>query len=65
MNMKKLIGEQTEITGANTFFFQELTWMSTSFLCSRAYQITTAKAYVFSDSVLCVGSVGDDPIATW
>ena len=30
-----------------------------------AYQITNAKAYVFSDSVLCVGTMGDDPIATW
>ena len=37
--------------------------MSTSFLFSRAYQIT--KAYVFSDCVLCVGKMGDDPSATW
>ena len=39
--------------------------MSTSILCSRVYQITNAKAYVFSDSVPCVGKMGDDPIATW
>ena len=38
--------------------------MSTSFLCERAYQITNAKAYIFSDSVLCVGKMGDDLIAT-
>ena len=34
-------------------------------VCSRAYRIAHARAYVFSDSVLCVGKMGDDPIATW
>ena len=61
----KLISEQTEITGVSTFGFRDATWMSTNLLCSRAYQISTAKAYVFSDSVLCVGKMGDGPIATW
>ena len=58
----KLISGQTEISGVNTINFKELTWMSTSLLCSRSCQITNAKAYVFSDSVLCVGKMGDDPI---
>ena len=49
----KLISEQTEITGVNTINFKEMTLMSTSLLCSRAYQITNAEAYAFSDSVLC------------
>ena len=39
--------------------------MSTSLLCGKAYRITNAKTYVFSDSVLCVGKMEDDPIATW
>ena len=39
--------------------------MSTSQLCEKAYQITNAKAYVFSDSLLCVGKIGDDPVVTW
>ena len=34
-----------------------------SLLCSKAYQITNAKAYVFSDSLHRVGKM--DPIATW
>ena len=51
----KLISEQKEITGVSTFKFKDATWMSTSLLCEKAYQITKAKAYVFSDSVLCVG----------
>ena len=45
--------------------FKELTWRSTSFLCSRAYQITNAKTFIFSNSVLCVGKMGDDPSAAW
>ena len=61
----KLISEQKEITGVNTIRFKDSTWMWTSLLCSRAYRITHAKANVFSDSVLCVGKMGDDPVATW
>ena len=61
----KLISEQKEITGVSKIQSQGSTWMSTSLLCSRAYQITNAKTYVFSDSVLCVGKMVDDPIATW
>ena len=61
----KLISEQTEITGANTINFKEVTWMSTCLLCSRAYHVTNAKTHFFSDSVLCVGKMGDDPIETW
>ena len=61
----KLVSEQTDITGVNTIGFKEPQWMSTSFLCSRAYQVTNAKTYVLSDSVLCVEKMGDDPIATW
>ena len=39
--------------------------MSTSLLCEKAYRITNAKVHVFSNSVLCVGKMGDDPVATW
>ena len=61
----KLISEQKEITGVSTIAFKDATWMSTSLLCEKAYRITNAKVCVFSDSVLCVGKMGDDPIATW
>ena len=47
----KLMSEQKEITGVSTIKFNDSTWMSTSLLCEMAYQITNAKAYVFSDSV--------------
>ena len=62
---RKLISEQKEVTGVSTIRFKDLSWMSTSLLCSKGYQITNAKAYVFSDSVLCWGTMEDDPIATW
>ena len=51
--------------GVTTIDFKEFTWRSTRSLCSRAHKITNAKTYIFSDSVLCVGKIGDDPIATW
>ena len=34
-------------------------------LCSRVYQITNAKTYIFSDSVICVRKMGDNLVATW
>ena len=58
---EKPVGGQTETTGINLINFQDLKWMSTSLLHSRAYQYSTAKAHVFSDSVL----LGDDPVESW
>ena len=61
----RLFRDQTDITGVTTIDFQQLTWRSTRLLCSRAYQITNAKSYIFSDSVFCVGKMRDDPSAAW
>ena len=61
----KLISEQKEITGVRTMKFKDATWMSTCLLCEKAHQIINAKACVFFDSVLSVGKMGDNPIATW
>ena len=44
-----------EIIGVTIIDFKELTWRSTSLLCSRVYQIKHAETNIFSDSVLCVG----------
>ena len=51
---RRLIRDQTEIIGMKTSDLKELTWRSTSLLRSRANQITNAKTYIFSDSVVCV-----------
>ena len=53
METKKLISGRTETTGISLINFQDSRWVSTSLLHSRAYQYSTAKVYVFSDSVLC------------
>ena len=39
--------------------------LSTSLLHSRAHQYATAKVHVFSDLVLCLGGMGDDPNQSW
>ena len=71
--IKRLICELSEILGPKTpvfvglkiIEFEDTTWRSISLLCERAYQITTAKVYVFSDSVLCMGKMRGDPNAAW
>ena len=62
---EKLVSCQTETAGISVIDFQDLRWMSTSLLHSRGYQYSTAKVYVFSDSVLCLGKMGDDPVESW
>ena len=47
---EKLISSQTETTGINLIDTQDLRWLSTSLLHSRAHQYATAKVHVFSDS---------------
>ena len=59
---EKLISGQTETTGISLISFQYLRWVSTSLLHSRAYQYSTAKVHVFSDSVLCLGKMEDNPV---
>ena len=61
----KLISGQTETTGISLINFQDLRWVSTSLLHSRACQCSIAKVYVFSDSVLCLGNMGDNPVESW
>ena len=39
----KLISDQNEITGKRTIDLKDATWMSTSFLCKKAYRFTNAK----------------------
>ena len=37
----------------------------TTLLIDRAVRLTTAKAYVFSDSVLCIGRISENPVSAW
>ena len=60
---EKLVSGQTETAGISVIDFQDLRWIS--LLHCRACQYSTAKACVFSDSVLCLGTMGDDPAESW
>ena len=37
----------------------------TTLLTDRAVQLATANTYVFSDSVLCLGGISDEPVQAW
>ena len=62
---EKLISGQTETTGMSLINFQDWRWVSTSLLHSPAYQYSTVKVNVFSDSVLCLGKWRDNPLESW
>ena len=64
-NIEKLSSGQTDTTGINLINSKDLRWTSTSLLHRRAHQYATAKVHVFSDLVLCLGRMGDDPIRSW
>ena len=40
-------------------------WRETTLLADRAVQFATANTYVFSDSVLCLGGISDEPVKAW
>ena len=56
---------QEQTTGKSLTNFQDLRWVSKSLLHSRACQYSTAKVYVFSDSVLWLVKMGDNPVESW
>ena len=60
-DIEKLISGQTESAGINLIDSQDLRWISAGLLHSRAHRYATGKVYVFSDSVLCLGRMEDDP----
>ena len=62
---ENLIRDQTENSGLTTIDYEQPTWSSTTLPCDKAIEITNAKTYVFSDSVLCLGSISDQPIEAW
>ena len=62
---EKLIEDQTEINNLTTIYYKEPTWRSTSLLCDKAFEIMNAKTCVFADSVLCHGSMSDQPVEAW
>ena len=62
---EKMIKNQTEIIGVSMIGYGDYTWSATSLLCDRIHQISTAKTYVFADSVLCLGGIKENPDEAW
>ena len=59
---KKLVSEQTEIHRISLIVWQEKSWKRTILFNDQAVQLSTAKVYVFSDSVLSMRTHSVDPV---
>ena len=53
---QRLIKDQPEIFGVSQISWQTHPWERTSLLSDEAIRFSTAKVYVFSESVLCLGN---------
>ena len=62
---KKLVSEQTEIHGTSVINWQNKSWKKTTLLNDLAVQLSTARVYVFSDSMLCMGRMPNTPVSAW
>ena len=62
---RKLIKEQKEIQGISMIDWQQSSWKRTTLLSVRAVRLSQAKAYEFSDSVLCMGRISENPANAW
>ena len=62
---EKLIRDQKEIQRISVINWQQHMWQRTTLLADEAVQLTTAKTYIFCDSVLCMGKVSDNPVKAW
>ena len=58
----KLVAEQDEISGLETICWEKHSWKYLSFIADeRIITLQRAKVYVFSDSVLCLGKIRQNP----
>ena len=62
---RKMITDQTEITGITTTDWRQRMWRETTLLTDRVVQFSTAKTYVFSDSVPSLGGISTEPVTAW
>ena len=60
---KKLVSEQTEIHGISLIDWQEQSWKRTILFNDRAVQLSTAKVYVLSDSVLSMRTIPNTSVS--
>ena len=64
---EKLIAEQSdEIYGVNTINWEDSSWKHLSFVGGeQVISLSHTKVYVFSDSVLCLGKMNENPQANY
>ena len=62
---QRLFTDQTKITDWPRLTGKQTLERETTLLTDRAVQLTTAKTYVFSDSVLCLGGISTEPVKAW
>ena len=61
---EKLITEQSdEIYGVNTIIWEDSSWKYLSLVGDEVVSLSRAKVYVFSDSVLCLGRMIENPLS--
>ena len=59
---EKLISEQSdEIYGVKTINWEDSSWKHLSLVMSNSSVFSAPKVYVFSDSVLCLGKMNENP----
>ena len=58
---QKLVTDQTEIQGISKIGWYTHPWQRTTLLTDKAIQLSIAKVYVFSDSLLCLGKMNPHP----
>ena len=58
----RLVSEQDEISGLETIGWEKHSWKYVSLIGDeRVTNLQRAKVYVFSDSVLCLGKIHENP----
>ena len=62
---RKLIKDRQEIQAISVINWQEQIWQRKTLLIDKAVQLSNAKTYVFSDSVLCMGRISENPVKAW
>ena len=59
----KLVSEQDERYGVNTIDWENSSWKYLSLIgCEQVISLQRTKVYVFSDSVLCLGKIHENPL---
>ena len=66
-SQKLILDQSREIYGISTMDWNTIPWMRNPLLNDRAVKLSTAKVFVFSDSVLCLDKINECPrsINSW